>query len=438
MSFPRYPKYRASGVEWLGEVPAHWLVLPMKHLVSLRSGGTPSKENAAYWDGDVPWASSKDLKRAELHDTEDHITQLAVEEGAADLVPVGSLLVVVRGMILAHSFPVARVMVPMAINQDLKAVRPKSELTEAFLAWLLQGSIVETFRRMEEAAHGTKVLRLESWTAMQLPVPPPREQAAVAGFLDRETAKIDALVAEQQRLIDLLKEKRQAVISHAVTKGLDPNATMKPSGIEWLGDVPAHWESTRLRALFKQAKRQDQESKPVLSVYRDLGVVLKDSRDDNNNKTPEDLSLYQLVQPGDLVVNKMKAWQGSLGISSVEGITSPDYAVFVPQHSEEGSFLHQLLRSAALVSQYLRISNGIRLDQWRLETDHFLNVRVFLPPRDEQRAIAEYLRRQHREIGDLADEAERAVTLLQERRTALISAAVTGQIDVTQLPKATA
>ena len=163
----------------MGEVPAHWGVQPMKYLVSLRSGGTPSKANLAYWDGDVPWACSKDLKRPQLHDTEDHITHLAIEEGAADLVPVGSLLVVVRGMILAHSFPVAKVMVPMAINQDLKAVRPKDRLSEEFLAWLLQGSVAETLRRLDDAAHGTKVLRLDSWIAMQLPIPTEPEQAAV-------------------------------------------------------------------------------------------------------------------------------------------------------------------------------------------------------------------------------------------------------------------
>ncbi len=186
----------------------------------------------------------------------------------------------------------------------------------------------------------------------------------------------------------------------------------------------------RLRILFRQAKRQDQIGKQVLSVYRDYGVILKDSRDDNMNKTPLDLSLYQLVNPNDLVVNKMKAWQGSLGISEYEGITSPDYIVFSPRHRECSTFIHLLLRSQRMVSIYRSISNGIRPAQWRLEPDSFLGLTVFLPPEREQLDVVSFITDQSSRFDTLTAEAQRAIDLLQERRTALISAAVTGQIDV--------
>jgi len=263
-----------------------------------------------------------------------------------------------------------------------------------------------------------------------LPFPPSSEQTVIAEFLDRETAKIDDLVAEQRQLIELLKEKRQAVISHAVTKGLNPQAPMKCSGVDWIGDVPEHFVTNKLRFLFLQQKRQGQKDKEVLSVYRDYGVIFKDSRDDNMNKTPEDLSSYQLVNRGDLVVNKMKAWQGSLGISDLEGITSPDYVVFSPIHQEYSPFLHLLLRSRSMVTVYRNISNGIRPAQWRLEPDQFLALPVFLPPLDEQKAIASYIAEQTSRFDALTAEAEHAIDLLQERRSALISAAVTGKIDV--------
>ncbi|MGA2705869.1 MAG: hypothetical protein ABSH35_32905 [Isosphaeraceae bacterium] len=269
-------------------------------------------------------------------------------------------------------------------------------------------------------------------------MPPLHEQTAIASFLDRETGKIDSLVREQRRLIELLKEKRQAVISHAVTKGMNLHAPMKPSGIEWLGDVPEHWEVKRLRFLFKQEKRQNQEGKEVLSVYRDYGVILKDSRDDNMNKTPEDLSAYQLVNPEDLVVNKMKAWQGSLGVSDLEGITSPDYVVFAPRHREFSAFLHLLLRSQSMVSVYRSISNGIRPSQWRLEPDLFLSLSIFLPPLCEQREVVGFVADQTSKFDALTAEAQRAIDLLQERRTALISAAVTGKIDVRGLAESEA
>ncbi|HEY6642182.1 restriction endonuclease subunit S [Povalibacter sp.] len=249
MSFPRYPKYKDSGVEWLGEVPEHWQIAPIKYLVQIRSGGTPSKENLSYWNGDVPWASSKDLKAEVLSDTQDHISQRAVDEGVAELTRRGSVLIVVRGMILGHTFPVVKAGVPMAINQDLKALTPHAGLNESFLAWMLRGSAHESLARTDEAAHGTKVIRMDAWTSMEIPTPPKGEQLAIASFLDRETSKIDALVLEQRRLMDLLKEKRQAVISHAVTKGLNPHAPMKDSEIEWLGEVPSHWVARRLSTI---------------------------------------------------------------------------------------------------------------------------------------------------------------------------------------------
>ncbi|HGO6081721.1 TPA: restriction endonuclease subunit S [Burkholderia cenocepacia] len=210
-----------SGVTWLGEVPEHWRVSPLKYLVSLRSGGTPSKENLDFWDGDVPWASAKDLKSERLADTIDHITSFAVESGNATLVPPGTVLVVVRGMILARIFPVVETVVPMAINQDLKGVIPLEGLNGKFLAWLLRGSADESLRRLDEAGHGTKALRMDAWTSMQLPVPPVVEQTEIAAFLERETGKLDALKAEAESAIDLLRERRSALIAAAVTGKID-------------------------------------------------------------------------------------------------------------------------------------------------------------------------------------------------------------------------
>lgn len=210
-----------SGVVWLGEVPAHWAVVPLKYLVELKSGGTPSKDNLNYWDGDVPWASAKDLKVEKLGSTGDCITQMAVDDGAASLVPVGVVLVVVRGMILARMFPVVETLVPMAINQDLKAVLPSAQVNTSFLAWLLRGSADESLQRLDEAGHGTKALRMDAWTSMHLPLPPLAEQIQIAEFLAKETAKLDVLSSESERAIALLKERRSALIAAAVTGQID-------------------------------------------------------------------------------------------------------------------------------------------------------------------------------------------------------------------------
>jgi type I restriction enzyme S subunit len=208
-------------VEWLGEVPEHWEVKPLKYIITLTSGGTPSKENLSYWNGSIPWASSKDLKADELFDTQDHISQKALDEGAAALVPTGSILTVVRVMILIHTFPVVVTHVPMAINQDLKTVMPSSMIAPGYLAWLLRGASSEILGRVDEAGHGTKVLRIDSWLAMHVPVPPAMVQELIVAALVRRLLKIDALTDKTQLSVSLLRERRSALISAAVTGQID-------------------------------------------------------------------------------------------------------------------------------------------------------------------------------------------------------------------------
>ena len=414
MSFPRYPTYKPSGVEWLGEVPEHWEVLPLKRRSRLLTEKTEYRDNPIALENIEGWTGR-------LVETDSEFLGEGVAFEPGDIL-FGKLRPYLAKVYLAAKGG-------QAVG-DFHVTHPFDSLHPRFLQFLLLTK--EMIDLVNGSTFGAKMPRA-SWdflASLHLSIPPLDEQSVIATFLDHETAKIDALIAEQQRLIELLQEKRQAVISHAVTKGLNPDAPMKNSGVEWLGEVPEHWEKSRLRALFRQEKRQDQPTSPVLSVYRDYGVILKDSRDDNHNKTPESLSAYQLVNRDDLVVNKMKAWQGSLGVSVLHGITSPDYAVFTPHHNEFSLYLHFLLRSCRMTSVYRSISNGIRPAQWRIEPGVFLDLPVFLPPTHEQELIAGHISRESEKFDQLVKESESFVNLLQERRSALISAAVTGQIDV--------
>lgn len=403
MSFPRYPSYKNSGVPWLGEVPEHWEVVQFKQFVDIHNGA--------------------DHKHVELAEGYPVLGSGGIFTYASEFLYDGeSVLLGRKGTIdkplhVTGRFWTVDTMYWTKIRSDVCG------RFAYYAALTIPFGYYSTNTALPSMTKGALNSHL-------LARPPLAEQTQIADFLDQETAKIDELVAEQQRLIGLLKEKRQAVVSHAVTKGTNPDSPTKPSGIEWLGDVPEHWGMVRLRGLFRQVKRQGQFGKQVLSVYRDYGVIPKDSRDDNNNKTPDDLSAYQLVNPGDLVVNKMKAWQGSLGVSDLEGITSPDYIVFAPRHPQCSSFVHWLLRSQRMVSVYRSISNGIRPAQWRLEPDSFLNLRIPLPPKKEQSELVSYIVDQTSSFDALVAESGRAIDLLQERRSALISAAVTGQIDV--------
>jgi len=211
-----------SGVEWLGEIPAHWDAARMWRVSSATSGGTPTKEEHGYWNGGIPWVSPKDMKRRFIDSSEDTITERALTETAIKLIAPPVVLIVVRGMILAHTFPVAITTVPVTINQDMKALSFRHGVEPPFAVWLFEGvgkGILGAV--VEEAAHGTRVIRMDRWRMVVASIPPKGEQRAITAFLDCETAKLDALVAKVRDAIDRLKELRTALISAAVTGKID-------------------------------------------------------------------------------------------------------------------------------------------------------------------------------------------------------------------------
>lgn len=203
----------------------------------------------------------------------------------------------------------------------------------------------------------------------------------------------------------------------------------KDSGVEWLGEVPNHWKTVSISRLFSRIKRTGYTEKELLSVYRDYGVIPKSSRDDNNNKPSEDLSPYQLVEPNDLVMNKMKAWQGSIAISEYEGIVSPAYFVYKPNNVlfelAYPRYVHYLLRNPIYVTQYLSRSKGIRVNQWDLDPDEFRNIELLLPDKTEQEKIYSFIDHETAKIDNLIEKQQQLIELLKEKRQAVISHAVT-------------
>jgi type I restriction enzyme S subunit len=318
---------------------------------------------------------------------------------------------------------------PGRCTTELLVMQPR-ETESRFLRYIcLSRAFVDA---VDASTFGSKMPRAD-WDFignMTVPVPRISQQHAIADYLDRETARLDALVAAKERVLGLLAEKRRALITQAVTRGLNQRVLMRDTGIEWIPQAPRHWIPTKISRLFQQTKRLGFADLTVLSVYRDYGVIERSSRDDNANRVPDDLDKYQLVEPDDLVINKMKAWQGSLGISELRGITSPDYVVFRPLHHSLSKFLHYLLRNQILTTVYFSMSNGIRTSQWRLEPDRFGTLQLFLPPIDEQREIVAHVVKETAKLDALHSATERTILLLKERRSALITEAVTGQVDV--------
>ena len=202
-------------------VPEDWALVPLKHLATSSGGMTPSKDREDYWVGDIPWVSPKDMKRFVLNDSMDHISQSALDNTSLRLNPIDSVLVVVRGMILAHTFPVALNAVPVTINQDMKALRANSRISAKYLAWMLRGLQPLMLSLTEESAHGTKALRTDQWANQCVPLPPTEEQASLVSAFEAWEAESASLAAHLELHIERLREYRSSLISAAVTGQLD-------------------------------------------------------------------------------------------------------------------------------------------------------------------------------------------------------------------------
>ena len=420
MSVTRYPAYKDSGVAWLGEVPGHWSLSRHKYVASFNKGKNPTELFEECLEGMLPYLSMENLRGG--------------QESSFALPQPNSVISYDRQVLIlwdgsnAGEFVLGKAGI---VSSTMAAAQIKGSFDQDYYWFYCQS--IETEMRNHARGMGIPHVNGDELNRIEVPVPPIEEQQVIAAFLDRETGKIDSLVAEQEKLIDLLKEKRQAVISHAVTKGLNPAARMKDSGIEWLGKVPEHWQVFRLGSLFREVADEGQEDRPILSVSIHDGVSdreLDENEMDRKVTRSEDRGKYKSVEPRDLVYNMMRAWQGGFGTVKVPGMVSPAYVVARPRYSFSTAFIEQQLRSPQAVEEMRRHSRGVTDFRLRLYWDEFKSISAVMAPSDEQNAIAAFLDTETEKFDALTAEANRAIELLQERRSVLISAAVTGKIDV--------
>ncbi|MDA0765387.1 MAG: restriction endonuclease subunit S [Verrucomicrobia bacterium] len=435
MSFPRYPKYKDSGVEWLGEVPVHWETKRIGYYFSERCEKVSDKDYRALsvtMGGIVPQidtaAKSDDSdNRKRVCQGDFVINSRSDRKGSSGVSDLEGSVSLISIVLRPH---------------DASAVHMP------FVHHLLRSQLFQ-----EEFYRNGKGIVADLWSTnyssmrnILLAVPDPPEQSAIAAFLDRETAKIDGLVAEQRRLMELLKEKRQAVISHAVTKGLNPDAPMKPSGIEWLGDVPEHWRAGKCGfyltvlsgfAFPSVGFTQDENDTKLL---RGINVGVSKLRWSETvywrRSEGDGLDCYEM-KAGDLVIGMDRPLIG--GGVRVAMISEDDLpclllqrvASLTPAELLSSHYLLRLLSSEMFQAHFLPDTTGVSVPH--ISPTQIGDFVIPIPPREEQDVITDYLAAEIGKLATLTAETQRAIDLLQERRTALISAAVTGQIDVRQL-----
>jgi len=415
---------------WPSAIPGGWKRHKLKYVARFVGGGTPDKSKPEFWDGDIPWVSPKDMKTDEIVDTEDHITAEGLRSSATNLVQPGAALIVVRSGILRHSIPVAINCVSVALNQDMRAILPDEVLEVKYLAHLIVGFQTQLLKRWSKEGATVESLEYELVASTEVPVPPLSVQRRIVDFLARETSEIDALIAAKQKLLDLLSEKREAIITEAVMRGLNPTAPMRSSGIDWLGDIPAHWEVERSRWLFQERdERSETGEEEMLTVSHLTGVTPRSEKDVNMFEA-ETTAGYKLCYSGDLAINTLWAWMGAMGTARVDGIVSPAYHIYTPGPRLIPDYVDALVRIPVFAQEVTRYSKGVWSSRLRLYPEGLFQTYWPVPPIEEQREIVSYIAAETSKIDRLRTATEQSITLLKERRGALIAAAVAGQIDI--------
>jgi len=438
VSITKYPTYKATGLEWLEIIPSHWEVKRLKQFCDV----FPSNVDKKTVEGETPVRLcnytdvyyndfvGKSLEFMAATATEEQIAKFSLKAGDT---------IITKDSETADDIAIAAYVpqdLPGVIcGYHLSMVRPKEAVSGAFVKRLFDSTYAKSL--MAVRANGLTRVGLSQYAIdnVELPLPPKEEQASIATFLDRETAKIDALIAEQQRLIELLQEKRQSVISHAVTKGLNTNAPMKDSGVEWLGEVPEHWDVVQIKWLSPVKRSASPRPIEDPKYFDDCGeyawVRISDVTSSNGRLETTSQRLSEL---GSSLSVKLKP--GSLFVS-IAGSVEKTYITRIKACIHDGFVYFPGLRVSPEFLELIFVSGecfgglGKLGTQLNLNTDTIGAIRIGVP-RDNKKvdAIVEYCMQESERLGELEAAALGAVSLLSERRSALISAAVTGRIDV--------
>lgn len=434
---------------WLTDLPGDWAVQRIKHVARFAGGGTPSKAVDSYWGGDIPWVSPKDMKVSRIRETQDYITEAAVASSACSVIPAGAALMVVRSGILQHTVPVAINEVPVCLNQDMKALLPEDGIVSQYLAYLVQGLNDRFLDEWVKQGATVESIEHETMANTPIPVPPTDQQLAIATYLDTETARIDALIDEKQRLGALLAELSASIIGEVVQRGVRADAELMETAVPWLGDVPSHWRVVRLKHLLDGIQQGWSPQCDSRQADEDEWGVLKAGACNGGTFHPEEQKALQPgmsadpsieVKPGDVLMSRASGSLDLVGsVAYVRDVRSrlmlSDKIFRLNLDRSLGTSPEWLAMVFNTPSQRRQIASHVGGAEGlarNIASSAVKELWLAVPPVDEQLAIVEYVRSRLERIEGLAQLVKAEIAALQELRSTTITDAVLGRIDVQQ------
>ena len=429
-----YPAYKDSGVQWLGKVPSHWAVRRIRTIASVISGATPSSNTGSYWEGHIAWVTPQDLGALGSRYTTTsarRITRKGYEACGATMAPAGSVAISTRAPI-GHTGILSST---ACTNQGCRLLVPNGAIQPEHLYYSLKVARPE----LESLGQGTTFAELSrnELARFAVPVAPRREQAAIVRFLDHADRRIRRYIRAKQQLIAVLEEQKQAVIHQAVTGQIDvrtgkPYQAYKPSGVEWLGDVPERWQVCRSKRMFRPRKELARPNDIQLSATQAYGVISQRRYEEKVERKVvrilRHLEKRRHVEVGDFVMS-MRSFQGGLERAWESGCIRSSYIVLRPATKLVVGYFGYLFKSAGYINALRSTANFIR-DGQDLNFENYCRVDLPLPTIEEQQRSAQFLERATTAIRLAVERYRGQVDLIREYRTRLIADVVTGKLDV--------
>lgn len=414
----KYSSYKDSGVDWISQIPKHWSLTKMKH-VGEYINGYPFKPK--------DWG-----EKGKLIIRIQNLTKGNSSENFYDG-DIDEKYIIKKGDLL-FSWSTTLGLFEWnksdgVLNQHIFKVQLNHLFVKRFYYWVIQGVI----KYLDNESHGSTMTHLTKgvFGNVKLPITNKDEQEQIVSFLDDKTQKIGFLIEHKQKKIELLKEKRTSLINHIITKGLNPKVEMKDSGVEWIGEIPSHWEMKKVKYLFEIRKRISGElGYDVLSVTQ-KGLKVKDIVS-GKGQVSMDYTKYQIVNEDDFVMNHMDLLTGYVDVSKQLGVTSPDYRVFTLTDKKSNKDYYLSIFQFGYKNKifYGSGQGSSMLGRWRLPSRQFNQFKFPYPSMKEQQQIVEYLDKQTEEIETLIQLEQKKIDTLKEYRQSLISEVVTGKIRV--------
>lgn len=403
--------------------------IQLRHLFEIVSGSTPESGNADYWDGDIAWVTPEDVSQVDgnvLRDTRRKLTA----EGFANS---GTTMASAGGIVLTKRAPIGQLALlglDACSNQGCFLLSARKGTEPRFFYYVLANSVP----LLQALGRGSTFMELstDDLKALRVPVLAYDQQVRIADYLDVSVAKVDERLQSKRGHLEILAEKRKAIIATAVTRGLDPKVKLRDSGVPWLGEIPAHWQLRRAKYLFRQSALPVSTGDEIVTCFRDGQVTLRRNRREEGF-TNADLEVgYQGIRQGQLVLHSMDAFAGAIGVSDSDGRCSPEYIICDPLDvgAVVPEYFGPLLRTMALAGFIQASCPAVRERAPRIRFNNFGEMYLPIPPQDEQRAVVEHIARATTKLDAVRAATERTIALFKERRSALIAAAVTGQLDV--------